>query len=1414
MSGPDGSSQQAWWLDPGLARLAFGTRQARTTGRSARTLHLAFLPIEALELDLSDPAQREFGDYELLEQIGQGGMGVVYRARQRTLEREVALKLLAAGPWASEEFVAGFRREARNAASLQHPNIVAIHEMGEQDGLIYYAMQLVRGRSLAQRLQEDGRLAPREAASLLRTVAEAVDYAHRLGVLHLDLKPGNILLDEAGTALVTDFGLARRLGQAPSVANEQVSGTPSYMAPEQAQVSEARLSAATDIWGMGAVLYESLTGVPPFIGDGPGNILQRVLTGTIRRPGRYVPLPRDLEAICLKCLSRSQAERYASARELADDLGRFLEHRAVRARPLNAVQRVARWARREPRFAAASVLAVMALTGGLAATTQQWQRAQENALAASERLWDSRIDAAQRLEAGGAGWEALWQLLQNAREQTQAGHAEAALDGHRRIELLLDQGASLIDAIALTDAVPLAVALSADGSRLAVALSDLSVRWYDTATLAERGRIALGERTSSGGQPRSIAHLRFIGNGHVVASLEWYRHYTRPAGGDAWLLDLGQGAVVEPPAEFGDFSDANFAPDGRTALLRSRDGRVQAWRTRPWAPLSPPVAAIDGRAAPPWLLVPGGRRAVSLDAAMRRLEVHDWPSLRPLRRLELPAERTVSAWAASPDGRLLALGDIEGRIALYTLDTGTLRALPSARGRDITWLDFSEDGAWLAAGGADGRVLAFEADSGDAITSAAMEHDFPVWRVAVHRGRRLLLVAGEGRWALWRMPTAGGPRALPALRVGLPPAAHGEAAIHASGWSFEAGLMASAGIDGALRLWRLPASATIPATLPPQLAERSDFDGRHVVDTAWDRLRIVTLDGSSASGWITLPQPAGFAELVGDGRTLVLTTGPELQVRGLPSLALRRPPIALPASPQRLLASPDGRYVLLAFAAPDQDGFAERLLAWDLADGRRLPGEAVLRGPLLSLAWSADGNRIVAVGPAEAATSVLGTGPLRLLGEYRHDPCEPVVAADFAANGRDLLLLLRSNRPPLCDDALVVWDPDAGAGHLRLPIAGARPYAVVAVDGGAFIAGERHHLVFDGARLRPVPRPKAAFDSRMGAVAISPDHRLLALGSLRGVQLYAVDGTAIGAPLRIDTPGVDGIAELAFSGDGTRLLARTVWGAAQWRVSPGRHTDAGLDALLASLGIAPGAGAGPTAPTMQHRAALRTQDPGPWAPFTPRPQPALAGRAALDGSAIPARRPGTPPALLDLTAVYATGPDSERNSQLTQRPFLRPYPAGVQRMGGIDFDIRGMAEVRDGGFGRCLPVPAGLRAAAVHALLVPTVRTAEPQSREVARLVLHYADGGQARAPIRTGQEVPGFAGADEDVRQVFTTRAPRAAMGLRAMALAAPRLANPEPARPLRCLDLRSSGDPLLVMGITIEPPPAAAVTFRRNSR
>ncbi|MGH8084359.1 MAG: serine/threonine-protein kinase [Lysobacter sp.] len=360
-----------WWRTTRLVgRLfptgAFPSSLSPTADRTATSSGRRSID-EPPEFDFDDPDQCEFGGYQLRALLGGGGAGWIYRARQRSLDRDVALKLLSGGLWAAPEGVDRLRHEAQDAASLKHPNIVTVYEVGEQHGRIYYAMELVEGRNLGERIRQQGPLPAREAATLVRVLAEAVDYAHRLGVLHLDLNPTNVLLGTDGVPKIADFGLARRVADGDSVPNERVSGTPGYIAPEQVQLHLGRLCAATDVWGLGAVLYQALTGHAPFEAGSARSTIELVLQGRVRDPGRYRhDLPRDLRAICLHCLHKHPIARYASARGLADDLGRFLEDREVWVRPLNPLQRGWRWMRRDPRLALAVLLAALSLIVALA----------------------------------------------------------------------------------------------------------------------------------------------------------------------------------------------------------------------------------------------------------------------------------------------------------------------------------------------------------------------------------------------------------------------------------------------------------------------------------------------------------------------------------------------------------------------------------------------------------------------------------------------------------------------------------------------------------------------------------------------------------------------------------------------------------------------------------------------------------------------------------------------------------------------------------------------------------------------------------------------------------------------------------------------------------------------------------------
>ena len=301
----------------------------------------------------------ELGDYELLEEIGRGGQGVVFRARQKSLNRIVALKVIGLGQWASKAHLKRFRREAEAAASLEHPGIVPIHEVGERDGSCYFSMKFIEGGQLDEIVRREP-MPIRQAAELIAKVARTVHYAHEHGILHRDIKPGNILLDAEGEPHLTDFGLARLLETESTVTRTlEVLGTPSYMAPEQALGENAAVSSATDVYGLGAVLYQLLTGQPPFAGGTTYETIKLLLDTEPRQPRLLNPkIDRDLSTICLKCLEKDPQRRYPSALALAEDLERWLKHEPIQARRIGLVALSGKWVRRNPTSALLAVCLV------------------------------------------------------------------------------------------------------------------------------------------------------------------------------------------------------------------------------------------------------------------------------------------------------------------------------------------------------------------------------------------------------------------------------------------------------------------------------------------------------------------------------------------------------------------------------------------------------------------------------------------------------------------------------------------------------------------------------------------------------------------------------------------------------------------------------------------------------------------------------------------------------------------------------------------------------------------------------------------------------------------------------------------------------------------------------------------------
>jgi serine/threonine-protein kinase len=354
------------------------------------------IPDDAVADNADVPSLPLVSGYAIEGVLGRGGMGVVYRARHLGLNRPVALKMILAEAHAAPDLLARFRAEADAVAHLHHPNIVQIYDVGESAGRPYLTFELVEGKSLAAQVAGTPQTA-RDAARLVETLARAIHHAHGRGVVHRDLKPANVLLTPEGEPKVTDFGLAKRLfGDQCQTGSGSILGTPSYLAPEQASGGSREVGVWTDVYGLGAILYELLSGRPPFKGETPLETLRQVTSAEVVPPGRLVPsIPRDLETVCLKCLEKEPRRRIASARELADELGRFLGGEPVRAHPVPAYERLVRWAVRRPAIVA--LLAMVALSGIGAVVGSLWYLArlrEHNTQLERQRSQERRISTA------------------------------------------------------------------------------------------------------------------------------------------------------------------------------------------------------------------------------------------------------------------------------------------------------------------------------------------------------------------------------------------------------------------------------------------------------------------------------------------------------------------------------------------------------------------------------------------------------------------------------------------------------------------------------------------------------------------------------------------------------------------------------------------------------------------------------------------------------------------------------------------------------------------------------------------------------------------------------------------------------------------------------------------------------------
>jgi WD40 repeat protein len=635
---------------------------------------------------------RYFGDYELLERIAEGGMGVVWRARQVSLDRTVALKMIRAGELATAEEVQRFRFEAQAAGNLKHPHIVAIHEVGEHQGQQYYSMDLIDGGSLADAVGRP--LEPTRAARLVAVVARAVHHAHQRGLLHRDLKPANVLLDAQGEPHVTDFGLAKSvLADAdPGRAASGIVGTPSYMAPEQA-AGRPGLTTAADVYSLGAVLYELLTGRPPFRAGTTFDTLIQVMEREPERPRRLNPrVDRDLETVCLKCLHKDPHKRYESAAALAADLERWLAGEPVQARPSRTGERVLKWARRRPAAAAlvgvsaAGLLSVLVLAGVL------WHQAELRARAEQLRAEEER-GLNQRLQEQR---DLVLDRERRARRLLYAAHvalAQEALDiGHaaRALELLrLERpGADQEDLRGFEwyhlwyrchrdrltlRGIPGVGLVSPDGKMVAALVAEDTVRLWTLPDGKECGTLR--------GQQRVIQDLAFRPDGRILATGDW--------GGGVKLWDVAsareQGSLLQHQTTINVIC---FAPDGATVVTGDEAGVLILWdagQRRARVTLAGHRAALLAA-----LFTPDGKTLVTRDASG---VVKLWDVATGHEAATLKGYRGMASCAAiSPDGKTLAAGTMipgSGNLLLGFLipDIRILGSNPAANttGKVILW---------------------------------------------------------------------------------------------------------------------------------------------------------------------------------------------------------------------------------------------------------------------------------------------------------------------------------------------------------------------------------------------------------------------------------------------------------------------------------------------------------------------------------------------------------------------------------------------------------------------------------------------------------------------------------------------------------------------------------------------------------
>ncbi len=1060
--------------------------------------------------------------YRVEALLGRGGMGVVYRAWHVRLKRTVALKMLLAGPSARPEELERFLRESQAVAGLRHANIVQLYDVGEVDGRPFFTMEFVEGGNLASQIQ--GIPQPlRQAAALVVTLAEAIHTAHQSGFVHRDLKPANILLTADGTPKITDFGLARRLeGDDGLTLSGAPLGTPSYMAPEQARGDKHAIGPGTDVYALGALLYELLTGRPPFRADSPTATLQQVITDDPVPPARLNPrVPRDLQTICLKCLHKEQPRRYATAADLAADLTRFLENRPIRARPVGRFEKLRRWAQRNPIEAfLASTLIVTGLSA-LAAIVWQWQHA--SALAESEA--NSRALA-----------QADRELAEDARRRAE----------HDQARLMLARGQSLCE----RGEVGAGLLWLVRGLKLTEAAGDSDLVFTFRANLAAWAeRLAVGQASEPMMSSVTTVAFRPRGRGLLVAQAA--NRANQPGPGFARIWDPRTWQPLSPPLEHpGTVLAAAFSPDGRLVLTAGKEGTVRLWEPDGGKMIAGPLNAgpvycvafaPDGRTfatggmagsggeARIWQLREGlqkvsgqgtGDRELKSEVGGHGPEIASHKSvgggpeleLRPLTP-PLPHAYPVRGLAFSPDGKTLLTGSgtlgTGGEARFWDVATARPAGPVLVHTEHVGPVIFSRDGQRVLTASTDGLVRQWDRISGEAL-GPPIRHASAVSAAALSPDGRTLLTGGARSLTLGRFPWMG-----------------------AHGYSREA----------AAYLWDLDTATLLAGPLPDRNYVKSVAfrpDGKCVaVGTADGNVRTWTLLASRNNRSFAFDGAVRRTAFSHDGRYIVVGRDKPIEIGS-----------------QSTLAFEGGRFGLF----PNQTSMAEVSVV-ELSTGNVrevyseykelsvLPILALTSGPpgisTLVAAVHVGGSRSapssiqsVACSPTGeigAATSRGGYALLFNLTTARRI-CPPIPiggtadsTASFSPDGRMLLTSCR-------DGPVRVWDAATGKPVFpALPGNDTADLALFSPDGGTIAAaGKSGHIdLWDTSTGRLRTRTSDA-GGQIRTFAFSHDGRTLLAGcDGYALRFDASTGACVGPRLN---PRQECVWETRYSRDDNRFL--------------------------------------------------------------------------------------------------------------------------------------------------------------------------------------------------------------------------------------------------------------------------------------